>query len=147
MAGVKIEYITYKGSGPAAIALQGGEVQLMFTITSMGSIKSGKLRALAVTGAKPSALFPDLPTVSETLPGFVLENIALVMAPAKTPEATIRKLNQEIVRFLIRPEIRKRFLDFGTEVVASSPEQLAAYRDADITKIGKIIKDAGIPVE
>jgi tripartite-type tricarboxylate transporter receptor subunit TctC len=139
--------VTYKGGGPAEIALQGGEVQLMFTITAMGSIRSGKLRALAVTGAKPSALFPDLPTVSETLPGYVLENIAMVTAPTKTPEVIIRRLNQEIVRFLNRPEIRKRFLDFGTEVVASSPEQSAAYRDADMTKISKIIKDSGIPVE
>ena len=147
MAGVNMVYVAYKGGGPAAIALHSGEVQLMFTITVMGSVRSGKLRALATTGSKPSALFPDLPTVSATLPGYVLENIATVMAPAKTPEATIRRLNQEIVRFLTRPEVKKRFLDFGTEVIASSPEQLAAYRDADMAKISKIIKDARIPVE
>ena len=148
LAGVNIVHVSYTSPGAAAIALRTGEVQVAYAITTMDLVRAGKLRALAITGTKPSALFPGVPTATTSgLPGFEFSNIATVMAPAKTPAAIIRRLNQEMVRYLTRPEVTKRFLDFGVEVVASSPEELAAYRDADIARISKVIKDAGIPVE
>ena len=148
LAGVNIVHVPYKNATLASNALLGGEVGIVFNFAAMSAVKSGKLRALVVTSNKPSTLFPDLPTATAAgLPGFVMENTAMVMAPAKTPDAVIRRLNQEIVRFLTRPEVSKRFLDFGTEVIASSPEELAAYRDADMARISKVIKEAAIKAE
>ena len=149
MAGVNIVRIQYKGSGPVIPALIGGEVQL--TIQDVGNVvpqmKSGKVRALAVTSAEPSALAPGLPTVAASgLPGFEAIGQTGIFAPAKTPAAIIKRLNQEIVRFLNRADVKERFLAFGEEVVASSPEQLAATIKSDVAKWGKLIKDAGIKV-
>jgi tripartite-type tricarboxylate transporter receptor subunit TctC len=150
MAGVNIVRIQYKGSGPVIPALIGGEVQM--SIQDVGNVvpqmKSGKLRALAVTSAEPSALAPGLPTVSASgLPGFEAIGQTGIFAPAKTPAAVINRLNREIVRFLSRADVKERFLNFGEEVVASSPEQLAAIIKSDLAKWGKVIKDAGIKVE
>jgi tripartite-type tricarboxylate transporter receptor subunit TctC len=111
-------------------------------------IKSGRLRALAVTSAQPSALFPDLLTVAASgLPGYEYLQINAMLAPAKTPDAIIRRLNEEIVRVLNRDDVKEKFLSTGTEVVGSSPEQLAAALKSDIARLGKAIKDAGIKAD
>ena len=149
MAGVNVVRVAYKGSGPVIPALIGGEVQL--TIQDVGSVvphmKSGKVRALAVTSAEPSALVPGMPTVAASgLPGFEAIGLSGIFAPTKTPAAIINRLNQEIVRFLNRADVRERFLGFGEEVVASSPEQFAATIKSDVAKWSKLIKDAGIKV-
>ena len=111
-------------------------------------IKSGRLAALAVTSSQPSALFPGLPTVAASgLPGYESVSIYGMLAPAKTPAAIINRLNQEIVRLVNRAEVKERFLGFGEEIVASSPEQFAATLKSDIAKWGKVIKDAGMKAE
>jgi tripartite-type tricarboxylate transporter receptor subunit TctC len=150
MADVNIVRVAYKGGGPALTAVLGGEVQVMFA-TSSGAgphVNSGRLRALAVTSAQPSALFPGLPTVAASgLPGYDAASIMCVFAPAMTPPTLVGRLNHEIVRILNKPDLKERFIRAGSEVVASSPEQLAAAMKADMARMGKVIKDAGIRVE
>lgn len=146
MARVNIVRVGYKGTGPSVIALMGGEVHLMFA--GLGSvaphIKAGRLRALAVTSAQPSALAPDLPTVASFLPGYESASVACVFAPARTPAAVINRLHQEIVRAISKPEVKAMLFNAGVEVVGSSPEELAAMVKADMARMGKVIKDAGI---
>ena len=110
-------------------------------------IQSGKLKAIAVTSAKPSALFPDLPPVAATVPGYEAGGATGFFAPPKTPAAIIDRLNREAAAFLVRPEVKEKFLSIGLEVVASKPEQLAATLKSDTVKWGKVIRDAKIPTE
>jgi len=146
LAGVNIVRINYKGAGPALTALVGGEVHLMFATASSVAphIKAGRLRGLAITSIKPSELI-DLPTIAASgVPGYDYDSTWGLFAPAKTPPAIINRLNQEIVRVLRQPEIRKRFLDTGAEVVASTPEEYAASIKAEIATWGKVIRQAGL---
>ena len=150
MTGVNIVRIPYKGNLPAVTDLLAGQVQLSFaTPAAVGPFaKSGKLKILAVTSAQPSALFPGLPTVAASgLPGYESGTNTGLFAPAKTPAAVIRRLNQEVVRVLNMPEVKERILATGVDVVAGSPAQLAAAMKAEMTGLGKVIKDAGIRVE
>ena len=150
MAGVNIVGVPYKSGGPAINAVISGEVQLMFPggIGVGPQIKSGKLRALAVGSPQPSALFPDLPTVASAgLLGYESVSTNSVFAPAKTPAAIIRRLNQEIVRFVSAPDTKARFLDLGVEAVGNSPEQLAAIIKSEMVRIGKLYKDIGMGIE
>jgi tripartite-type tricarboxylate transporter receptor subunit TctC len=123
----------------------------MLLATASGAapqVQAGRLRALAVTSAQPSALFPDLPTVAASgLPGYDAASTLCVFAPAKTPAALVQQLNRGIARVLNRPEIKERFMRAGAEVVASSPAQLAAAMKSDMAVMGKVIKDAGIRVQ
>ncbi len=147
MAGVNIVRVAYKGGAPAISALIGGEVQVMFATASGAGphVNSGRLRALAVTSAQPSALFPGLPTVAASgLPGYDAASIMCIFAPAKTPAALVGRLNREIVRVLNKADVKERFIKAGSEVVASSPGQLAASMKSDMATMGKVIKDAGI---
>ena len=108
-------------------------------------MRSGKLRALAVTSAEPTALVPGLPTVAASgLPGYEAIGVTGMLAPAKTPRAVINRLNQEVVRLLKLPDVKERFLNGGEETVGSSPEQFADKITSDMAKIGKLIKDLGI---
>ena len=128
MAGVNILYVGYKGTGPAITAVVAGEVQMMFaTASSIGAnVKSGRLRALAVTSAAPTALAPGLPTVAGAgLPGYVAETVYALYAPPKTPAVMVRQLNQETVKFLRTAGGEERFFNAGAEVVGNSPEQAA----------------------
>ena len=150
MAGVDIVRITYNGTGPAINALLGAEVQLSFAnaAAAMPLVRSGRLRALAVTSAAPSALLPGLPTVAASgLPGYETENLNGVFAPARTPAAVITRLNQEIVRILNRPEVKERLLNSGVEPKGSTPEFFAAAIKADMARMGKVINSAGIKAE
>ncbi len=147
MAGVDMVRVAYKGGGPALNALIGGEVQLMFATASGAAplVNAGRLRALAVTSAQPSTLFPDLPTVAASgLPGYNAASVMCIFAPAKTPAALIHQLNRELVRVLHKSEVKERFIKAGAEVVASSPEQLAAVMRSDMATMGRVIKNAGI---
>jgi tripartite-type tricarboxylate transporter receptor subunit TctC len=101
-----------------------------------------------VTSAQPSALVPDLPTVAAAgVPEYDAASVMCVFVPARTPAAIVGRLNQEIVRILNRPAVKERFIRAGSEVVASPPEQLAAVMKADMTTMGKVIRDAGIRAE
>ena len=147
MAGLNIVRIPYKGAAPAVTDLLAGQTQLMFVaaLTTAPHVKAGKLKALAVTSAEPSALAPGLPTVGASgLSGFEAVTMSGVFAPALTPKSVIMRLNQEIVRFLTSPEAKEKLFNTGSEAAGSTPEQLAAAMKSDITKLGKVIKDAGI---
>ena len=147
MAGINIVYIPYRCAGPALNDTLGGQVSLLFSNTAAAGphIKSGRLRGLAVTSAKPSALAPGLPTAASSgLPGYEAAAIYGVFAPAGTPATLVTRLNQEIVRALNRPDVKEKFFNAGVEVVASSPEQLATIMKSDMVRLGKVIKDAGI---
>jgi tripartite-type tricarboxylate transporter receptor subunit TctC len=150
MSGIDIVRIAYKGAAQGLNDLIGGRVQLMFptSVAATPYVKSGQVRALAVTSAEPSALAPGLPTMAAAaLPGY--ESIAIygVFAPARTPPAIIRKLNAEIVRVLNAPDLKERFFNIGMEPVGGSPEQLAATIRSEMARIAKVIKEAGIRSE
>ena len=111
-------------------------------------VKSGRLRALAVTTAQPSPLVPGLPTIAATgLPGYELAGMTGIFAPAKTPAAIVNRLNQEIMRLLRMADVKERFLNAGVEPVGNLPEEFGAIVRADIAKWGKVIRDAGIKID
>ena len=150
MAGVKMVAVNYKGSPQIAAALLSGEVQLTFSDVNLQAphVKTGKLRALAVTSVTPSALVPGLPTIAASgVPGYEAIGMTVFLTTAKTSAAIVNRLNQEAVRFLNRPEIKEKFLNIGTEIGTSTPEQLAQTIKSDITKWGKVIKDAGVKAQ
>ncbi|MBI4190512.1 MAG: tripartite tricarboxylate transporter substrate binding protein [Betaproteobacteria bacterium] len=147
MAGVNVVRINYKGTGASLNGLITGEVQLMFSTPGPVEplINSSRLRALAVTSAQPSALLPGLPTVAASgLPGYEATSIQSIFAPARTPAAIIARLNKEIVQVLNKPEVKERFRRTGSEVVASSPEELTVMMKSEIARWGGVIKAAGI---
>jgi len=142
-----IVQISYKGNGPALNALIAGEVQLAFaTPASVAAhIKSGRLRALAVTSREPSPLLPGLPTLAAAgLPGYEAESIVGLFAPGKTPAAVIARLNEEIVRVLDRPDVKERFLSSGVQTVGSTPEEFGATVRAEMNRLGRVIREANI---
>lgn len=149
MAGVDIVRIVYRGSGPAIIGLMSGETFLMFATPGSAAphVKAGRLKALAVTSAQPSALFPGLPTVASDLPGYESVSTNGVLAPAGTPRTVIQRLNQEIVRILQSPEVKAKFFNAGSETIGSSPQEFAATIKSEMTKWGKVIRDANIRAE
>jgi tripartite-type tricarboxylate transporter receptor subunit TctC len=150
MAKVNLTRIPYKGQGPATLDLIAGHIQLTFGTTGsvLVHVKSGKLRALGVTTAEPSALAPGLPTIAASgLPGYESVQISGLNAPAKTPAAIINRLNQESVRFLNRPDIKEKLSGAGVEVVASTPEEFTNKIKSEIARMGKVIKEANIREE
>jgi len=149
MAGVNIVSIPYKGSGPGVLGLIGGEVQLMFPSAgaAVAHVNSGKLRALAVTSAQPSALVPDMPLLAATVPGYESASIIAVFAPARTPAGVINLLHAKIVRFLNTQEIKEKLFGAGLEVYGTAPRETAVRIKDDMARIGKVIKDAGIRAE
>ncbi len=145
--GTKLITVPYKGAGQAVTDLVSGQVQLTFEIASvvMPHVQSGKLRPLAVTTAEPSPLVPGLPTVAASgLPGFESAQMSGIFAPARTPDAIINRLNQEIVRALRTIDLKEIFLRSGVEPVGSSPSEFAAVVKDEIAKFGKVIKAGAI---
>jgi tripartite-type tricarboxylate transporter receptor subunit TctC len=150
MAGVNIVEVPYKGVTPAFNDLISGRVQLMFAIAASVSphVKSGKLRALAVTSAQPSPLALGLPTVAASgVPGYESEALFGVFAPARTPKALIERLNREIVQLVTRPDTKEKFFVAGAEVIGSTAEEFAAVRKSDMSRWARVIKDAGIKAD
>ena len=145
-AKINIVGVPYKGTALALNDLIAGRVQLQFSSAASVTphIASGRLKALAVTSAQRSALFPDLPTVAATLPGFEAVSIIGMFAPAKTPAAIIAQLNRQAATVLQTPEVKQRFMTFGTEVAGSSPEQFATVIKSETARWDKVIRDAGI---
>ena len=147
MTGVKIERIAFKGAGAALNALIGGQIDVIFP--SAGSvaqhIRQGRLRALAVTSLEPSALAPGLPTMAQAgVPGYESQSRTVLFAPAKTPPAVIARLSSEVVRTLQQPEVRERLFFAGLEVIASSPSEAAAMIRSEMTRMGRLIEEAGL---
>jgi tripartite-type tricarboxylate transporter receptor subunit TctC len=149
MAKINIVRIPYNSNAAQITDLIGGRIQVMFSNATAAPphIKSGKLRGLAVTSLKPSALFPDLPAVSATVPGYDSTGMVGVYAPARTPAALVTRLNQEIVRALNRPDVVEKLTNAGVETVAGTPQQFAASVKSDMVKWTKIIKDTGMRAE
>ncbi len=151
MAGVDIVHVPYKSTGGAVTPLLSGQLQVMFgtTGTVTTHIKSGRLRALAVSTAQPSALAPGLPTIAAAgnLPGYESAATAGVFAPAGTSQTIIKRLHEEISRALVRPEVKERFFNQGVEVLGTSPEQTADFLKSDMATTARVIKDAGIRTE
>ncbi len=150
LTGVKLLHVPYKGTGDLVNAMIGGQgVNLAFlSASNVGPhVKTGRMRALAVTSPKPSPLAPGLPAVAETVPGYEMSGEVVLLAPPGTPGAIINRLNQETVRYLNTAVIKERFLNSGNEVVGTSPEKLSAWIKSEMVRWGKVIKDAGIRIE
>ncbi len=144
MAGVNITRINYKGAADAVNDLLGGQIQLMFGNPGSAAVhtKSGRLRALAVSSAQPSGLYPGLPPVASVLPGYELVEILGLLAPAKTPMTIVNRWNQAVGKLLNNQELKEKFLNSGSEVATSSPEAFATAINSDMNKLGKVIKEA-----
>ncbi len=150
MAGVSLVHVPYKGQAPATTDLLGGQVSMMFnnTVLALPHIKAGKLRALAVTGAKRSPAVPELPTISEAgVPGFEGSSGAGGLARAGSPSYIFGKFNAEIVRILGLPDIQARFASIGYEPTVDSPAHFAEYIKTEIVKWGNVVKDSGARVD
>ena len=150
MAGIKLTHIPYKGSGPALSDLIGGHVNIYFSSLppAQGVARDGKVRALAVTGATRSAVFPDVPTVAEAgLTGFEAVLHYGIVAPAGTPRPIIDKLNAALREAVASPDTKTRMAADGTEPLISTPEEYAADIDLEETKWSKIVRQSGAKVE
>jgi tripartite-type tricarboxylate transporter receptor subunit TctC len=149
MSGIDILHIPYKGSPPAIAGLLGGEVALMFAnLTDIGSqIRGGKVKALAVTTPKRASSLPDVPTLSDALPGFEITSWFGLLAPAGTPAAIVTRLNAETNKVLARADVRDTLGAQGLEVASGTPEQFAAHIKSEIAKFRRIGKAAGIKAE
>jgi tripartite-type tricarboxylate transporter receptor subunit TctC len=149
-ADIDLTHVAYKGGGPAMLGLLGGEVDsFMSTPPTAGPhIKSGKIRALATTGAKRDPLMPDVPTVAEQgYPGFDTLNWYAYVVPAKTPKAVVDRLNQVLVRILKDPDVVKELEMKGLSPSPSTPGELAAYMKREYDTWGQVVKKAGIKPE
>jgi tripartite-type tricarboxylate transporter receptor subunit TctC len=149
LAGTKILHVPYKGTGPATTAILTGEVSAMFSGqgTSWPLIKAGRLKALAMTGGKRAANAPNVPAVSEALPGYEVINWHGVLAPAGTPPDVIKRAHAEVVKALASPDVRSKLSSDGFEVIGNSPEAFAQFIRAEMAKWAKIIKGSGIALE
>ena len=150
MAGVTMTHVPYKGGGPALADLVGGQIQVMLENipSTLPYVKNGRLRALAVTSLKRSALVPDLPTLDEAgLKGFEIVGWNGFFLPAGAPKAIVTKLHAETVNVLTLPEVKERLAGLGADGIGGSPDEFAGFLRAELRKWGKIVKDAGIKVE
>jgi len=144
-------HFPYKGSGPALTDLTGGTMQVMFDNlpSSMALIKAGKLKALAVTSAKPSPALPGVPTIAQAagLPQYEASSWFGMLAPAGTPPEIVHRIQQEVAKALGAPAVRERLQAQGAEPVGNTPEQFAALIRAETTKWAKVVKDSGAKVD
>jgi len=150
MAGVDMAHVPYKGSGQLIGDLLAGQVQLasMGTPVALPHVQSGKLRAIAVTGAARSSLLPDVPTVSEAgLPGFDVTSWYGVFGPAGLPAGIVAKLNSQIGSAVTAPDVRERLAALGAEPSVKAPEEFSRYVRQEIAKWAKVVKDSGAKAE
>jgi len=146
-AGVDMPQVLFKGAGPAYVSLISGEVTAMVStvLSALSHVKSGKIRALAVTTKKRTAVLPDLPTMMESgVPDFDTSQWFGILGPARTPRAIVDRLNQSIARSSTSPDVKARFAAEGVEVVNSSPEEFAAVIKRELVQWAEVIKAAGI---
>lgn len=146
---IDIVHVSYKGMGPAIIDLLGGQIPSGFAtlLPAIQHLKTGKLRALAVTTQKRAPLLPDVPALAETLPGFDVTQWNAVWAPAATPKEVLDKLSTEIMRIVQSPDYKARMTDQAAEAIGNSPSELAAFQKAEIGKYRKIAQQANIKVD
>jgi tripartite-type tricarboxylate transporter receptor subunit TctC len=149
MTKVDIVHIPYKGNVPAITDLLGGQTAMIFATmpTVLPHVRAGKLRPLAVLGNVRSPALPDVPTVAESVPGFEVSNWIGLFGPAGLSPAIVARLNAEVQKIMLSPEIQKRLETEGAKFIPMSAEQFAAFQRAEITKWAKTIKDANIKVD
>ena len=149
MAGVDMVHVPYRGEALALPDLISGQVQVLFgtMLGSLGYIRAGKLRALAVTTATRSDALPDVPTVDEFLPGFEARGWYGIVVPKATPTEIVEKLNKAINAALADPNMKKRFTDLGCAVFAGSPADFGKFIADETVKWAKVVKSAGIRPE
>lgn len=147
--GIRMTHIPYKGSGPATVALISGEVDFSFagSVTSLPHIRSGRIRALAVTTPKPSAAVPGVPTLASFYPGFEAANWYALFAPAATPAPILNKLSTEIANALKAPEIRDFMLKEAADPVGGTPAETAAFFKREVERYAEVIRTAKIAIE
>jgi tripartite-type tricarboxylate transporter receptor subunit TctC len=148
-AGLKFNHVPYKGGGPSLIATVSGQVDFSIPAfpTSVPHLKAGRLRILAVTGAKRMPTMPDVPTVSEAgVPGYGFGIWFAMFAPTGTPKAIIARLTREIVKALATPDMREKLALVGVDAESSTPDQLGQLLRSEVAKWAKTIKAAGIPI-
>ena len=149
-AGVRLTRIPFSGDAPALVQLVGGQVSVKFDnlTTAIPLVKSGRVRALGVTSATRSQLLPDVPAISETVPGYAASIFNGMVAPAATPKEIVARIHAEIARFTQSPDARARFAQQGVELQSSpTPENFTAYLKNEFTRWAKVIQEAGITVE
>ena len=149
MTGVKAEHIPYKGSGPAMMDLVAGQYQYNFAGLQGAQtlVRSGKLRALAITTPKRVAALPDLPAVAEALPGFEVVGWYGVIGPPNLPKPIVTRLNEELTRIVNLPDVRERILADGSEPVGSTPEEFRQFMLADLAKWAKVVRESGAKLD
>lgn len=150
MTGTKMIHVPYKSAAPAGAALIGGEIDYMFSnvASAIAHVRSGRLRAVAVTGEKRSPVTPEIPTITESaVPGFVVTGFFILLAPAGTPREIVARVNAETVRALQSADMKERLSALGLEPVGSSPDAAAAFIKAEIAKWAPVIKAAGMKAD
>ena len=149
MTGTTMTHVPYKGRQFAIPDLVGGNIQLMFDNmpSALPMAREGKIRAVAVTTLKRSASAPEIPTVAETIPGFEAVTWFAMFAPAGTPRAAIDRLHQEVLRVFRLPDVQERLHKLGLDAVLGTPEQLASYQAAEISKWGDVVRKSGARAE
>ena len=149
LAGVRMVHVPYKGSSPGTTSVIAGETDSMFSnlVPALPAIKAGRLRPIGITSARGSSLLPDVPPLAATLPGFDVEQLYGLLAPAGTPREIVRRLNAETHKAVQNAEVKARLLNDGSEVLVSSPEAFEKRIVSEIAKWSKVIKAAGIKEE
>ncbi|WP_348755330.1 tripartite tricarboxylate transporter substrate binding protein [uncultured Aquincola sp.] len=150
LAGVEITHVPYKGSAPAIQDVMGGQVPMSFetALVALPQIKAGKVKALAVTSAKRSAVLPEVPTMQEAgIAGFDVASWQALYAPAGTPPAIVNKLNAELAKIIAQPEMKARMDGLGLEYSPNTAEQFAAFQRTEQAKWAKIVKDGNVKVD
>jgi tripartite-type tricarboxylate transporter receptor subunit TctC len=148
-AGIKLMHVPYKGAAPAVNDVLGGQVEfaIVGTPSVLPHVRSGKLTAIGLTSLKRAANAPEIPTIAESLPGYEVELVYGIVAPAGTPREVVAKLNTEIVKAFEAAEVRERLAGQGFEVRTSTPDQLGAYIKSEIAKWAPIVKESGAKPE
>ncbi|MCW5590616.1 MAG: tripartite tricarboxylate transporter substrate binding protein [Burkholderiales bacterium] len=149
LGGIKMQHVPYKGDAPSIVDLIGGSIQVALptTVAGLPHVRSGKLRAIAVTGTKRLDSMPDLPTVAETLPGYEAVSWGGIMVPAGTPPEIVKRLNTEINRILKMPDVAEKLQGLGAIIVGSTPEEFDKYVKDEIAKWGKVARDNNIALD
>jgi tripartite-type tricarboxylate transporter receptor subunit TctC len=148
-AGIKLNHIPYRGGAPALTDLIGGQVKFFFSnaSSSTGHARAGRVKPIAHTGTGRIAAFPDLPSVAETLPGFEAYEWNGVFTPAGVPDAILEKLSRGLNEVIRDPAVAERLAGLNVEAKPNSPAEFAAFLDSEITKWGKLVREAGIKLD
>ena len=146
---VNLTAIHFKGGGPGLIAALSGEVQVTFSNMpeTLGHVKANRMRAVGVTGLKRASVIPQIPAIAETLPGYEFTSWHALLAPRATPAAIVTMLSERLRNTLRTPEVTQRFAERGLDLIASTPDELAAHLRSEVQKWGRVIKERGMRAE